>query len=70
MEVRFAAKKAMKKHQGSALSLPIEDIVGQADWAVGKKNKNKPTPLISLNLIGCICGENYVTTLDSNNNKS
>lgn len=37
VEVRFAAKKAMEKHQGSAVSLPIEDIIGQDDWA-GKKN--------------------------------
>lgn len=36
VEVGFAAKKAMKKHQGSAVSLPIEDIIGQVDWAVGK----------------------------------
>lgn len=37
MEVRFAAKKAVEKHQGGALSLPIEDIIGQVDWAAEKK---------------------------------
>lgn len=25
----------MKKHQGSALTLPIKDIIGQADWTEG-----------------------------------
>lgn len=37
VEVRFAAKEPMEKHKGSALTLPIEDIIGQADWAGGKK---------------------------------
>lgn len=31
MEVRFTAKEAVQKHQGSALSLPIKDVVGQVD---------------------------------------
>lgn len=30
----------MKKHQGSALSLPIKDIIGQAEWAGGRKEKS------------------------------
>lgn len=39
MEVRFAAKKAMEKHQGSALSLAIEDIIGQVNWAEEKQKQ-------------------------------
>lgn len=39
VEVWFAAKEAMKKHQGSALSLPIEDIIGQAEWAGERQKK-------------------------------
>lgn len=38
MEVRFAAKEAVQKHQGGAFSFPIEDIVGQADRAEKKKH--------------------------------
>ena len=55
VEVRFAAKEAMEEHQGSAVSLPIEDIIGQVDWAGGKKR------LISYNLPSYMCGENYVS---------
>lgn len=39
VEVRFAAKKSMKKHQRSAFSLPVKDIISQVDWTVGRKNK-------------------------------
>lgn len=39
VEVRFAAKEPMEKHKGSALTLPIEDIIGQADWAGGGGGK-------------------------------
>lgn len=35
VEVWFAAKQSMKKHQGSALTLSVKDIIGQADWTVG-----------------------------------
>lgn len=37
VEVGFAAKKAVKEHQGSALSLPIEDVIGEVDRAAGGK---------------------------------
>lgn len=35
VEVGFAAKQAVQEHQRSALSLPVEHVVGQVDWAGG-----------------------------------
>ena len=33
VEVRLAAEKAVQEHQGGAVSLSVEDIVRQVDWA-------------------------------------
>lgn len=41
VKVWFAAKEPMEKYKGSGLSLPIKDVVGQADWAGEQKKKKK-----------------------------